>query len=583
MTAFPFHAAVLAAVPHLLKGLAVSLGNYGGFVRPDSEGVSIDTPRTFEEEGVVRLASQGSAVPDGPTIRHEFRVRADRPGIELDLEVTNGEITGPRTPHLMTDHLLIKSVPGMAIVPRFDWIKVERLGANLFRVDLGARVLQGVLLNVELALVPDFLVSDTEIHPAVREALRSPSWLRLFDRPFVDNLVRWSPEMGGDPGYLDAVREKARADAIALFSGEYKRELSYLPGDYGAWGSGTGIRFDYGAEFEEGLGSDKGLLYRFMHRWGYEVQRRPQRGFLTENGVPWDGDGAKHGFKMVVGPTEIMFPNESSNPYGFDEQWVRDNAGSFKGTIDNQHGTRAWQMWAYLAQRFECPVAKRMVLWHANAARTEIRDVLRVGSGYLDRGEAWGTVINAVDSYVNGTKASKALCESFVEAHARDQTVHGGVCRWDHNKEALDYAREFVAQSQGIPIEQVPVEPVTQTYHETIILYALRCCHTLGIGGGSQAVRMSNGLEFVARICRPKGAPFPWYRTTPSGERRSSNASSYYYGLILALARATDHTRAGEWLQDFTAGAGDPFGWLTHRKVSSWNNSWHLLGALRGE
>ena len=120
MTAFPFHAAVLAAVPHLLKGLAVSLGNYGGFVRPDSEGVSIDTPRTFEEEGVVRLASQGSAVPDGPTIRHEFRVRADRPGIELDLEVTNGEITGPRTPHLMTDHLLIKSVPGMAIVPRFD-------------------------------------------------------------------------------------------------------------------------------------------------------------------------------------------------------------------------------------------------------------------------------------------------------------------------------------------------------------------------------------------------------------------------------------------------------------------------------
>jgi len=591
---------LLPAAARLTKGLGLALGPYAGLLRADSVGLTLESERQMET-GAVRLAGYDAPtsggvtrfhVPNGPLVRHRLTVRGDSPGIELDLTVLNGETTGPRTPHVLHRELLIQAPAGFAIIPRFEWIRVTRRGPSLFAVDLGTDVYQGCRLSVALAIVPGHLVSGGEgadedepvsVHPLAAAALRDAPHLDARGAQYVDGFDR---TVTGDIGYLDRVRERAREDALAFIRDGYgSGEFASLVGDYGGWGSGSGIRFDYFAEFEAALDEDD--LYHLANRWLWEVERRPQRGYLTDGGEPLQLGRVLPGFGLSIGPTERMIPNQSANVYGFDEDWIDSHKYALAGSYDLQHAPRFFAPYAFLAQRFQTPFALDAVRDMAAAARLDcgwLRDQAR---GMMDRGEAWTMVLNALDLKLNGTQQSREWLEDAVATVLDHQTAHGGICAWTHNKEATVYARQFRFEFEALGASvqsytDLPVYAVTQTYQETMFLYALwlasRC--DLDVDAGDLTKAMRRLATFICETCRDPLAPAPWYRCDVDGKRASTNTSSYYYGTALRVALAVDCEDADEWVRAF-AGSDDALGALARSNVPQWNNRWHLIAYLQ--
>lgn len=572
------HPSVTEAIPHLVEGLRVSIGKYAGKVRADSVGQEIDG-LTIRETGGVRLASKGPlSHPDGPRVDHIFTVRDDAPGIELDLFVSNGEVVGERTPHLEDEWLHIDAPPGMAIVSRHRWITVKHVEGSTYRVLLPAALLQGVLYTLNLALLPE---SEVENMGSVQAALDYLPWLTENGPGPVDGFPRWK-------GPLDV--KVYREAAHFIRTGEGLDEADYLRWAYGGATGGMSIRFDFGAEF---AALPAWMRYRLMHRWSHEIHSRPQRGYLTRYGVPLDVGNLPGGFNMSIGPTEFMFPNKSSNPYQFDEEFFAQaqvdewfGVGErIKGSFDLQHMPRWFAPDAYLVQEFGCPIAEYRLRRMAAAARCDEPDPLKIGEGNLGRGPGWNAVVQATAAHCLDDEAARTWLAKFVAVCLNHQTPWGGLCAWTHNKEAKDYARKYLwelmpADERPESYEGLDVEPVTQSYQETILAWALWCAKRVGVGGSAVDERLKPLLSFIRDSQREPGHAGPCYRTTIDGARRSSNDSTFYHGGALALAAHLGRPDRNP-LRDFTHGSEDPLAWL--KALPDKRNLHQLIGVLEAQ
>jgi hypothetical protein len=568
----------------LVNGLHVSLAGYSGLVRADHEGQALDG-HVFTETGKVRLTGPDAPVaggvtqhfaPDGPTIRHTFRVRGDAPGIELDLSVTNGEVYGPRTPHLLERFLAIEVPEGWTLTPRFEWIKVTGVPdrPREFLVDLGCNVYQGVMLDVALALVP------TESWEAHRESILKH--LRA---------VPWLQEDG--PGFVDGLPRHQMQESLKLMLGAYTfiehgaglDEADYLEWDYGAATGGMSIRFDFGAEFES---LPIAVQYHLMQRWSWEIHRRPQRGYLTMDGEPFDVYQAAPGFNMSIGPTDTCSParratctgSMSSSSDSHYEEFIFGER-DLKGSIDLQHGPRWFGPDAFLAQKFGCPMATQRIRFMAAAARADTPDPLSATPGTLNRAHGWNAVLQATAAHLGYPQGAGDWLRWYVEACTRDQTEHGGICSWTHNKEAKDYARKFVWDNmpeadRPASYKDLPVVPVT-SYSEDICFFGAECATRVGVSIPDEV--MSRWAHFICETSREAGHSGPCYRRGVDGERMSPNDTSWYHGATLAVAKRREVASVDGWGDAFTNGGG--LDWLTSQPESKRANTWHLMGLLK--
>lgn len=556
---------VLVTFLRSLAGVDVDLsisGYTGAIVAPLDRIAAASAP--VETTGVVRLATVGASVADGPTVHHRITRRAGLPALELDLTVTNAELSGPRTPHVF-DRWLHVTVPAhVALVPRYDWITVESLAPGAYRVDLGSWVFQGVLLHVPLLLAPHELVAaDGTAGPLLASVLASMPWLE--DGPgFVDGLER-AP---ADPS--DATTITFRPDGLPM------GEADYVDGNYGGAGGGASIRFDFGAEWEW---LSPAARHELMVRWSYVVHRRPQRCYFTHAGAPLDRVDAPVGFKMTIGPLEEMIPDHQHNDFGFDEAWVAQNLHLLKGSVDLQHGPRWFGPDAYLAQRFGDRGAIDRLVHMAAMGRLYHADARDVAPGQLARDYGWNAVLQATCVHVSDDQrqreAATRWLEGFAEVCRRDRTPFGGLIGWTTNKEATEYGPAYLAQVTGLPVEQIPIVPVTQPYQESILAWGLFCTEAVGVQ--VDAAVLDGLLTFVAESAREPGEPYPWYRTGIDGLRMSSNPDGYYHGAVLALAALRDLPGHRDWIADYQAGLPFSFGAPAGPNFERWRNRWHLL------
>ncbi|QDU83301.1 hypothetical protein Pla163_03990 [Planctomycetes bacterium Pla163] len=536
------------------------IGGFDGTLRPDvRQLVAHAAPSTAS--GAERLSSASATVPDGPYLHHAVTRRAGQAWLELDLTVTNGEMHGPRSPHVFDRWLQLDVPVDMALVPRFDWIHVESLAAGSYRVDLGGDLFQGMLLELPLALVPhELLLADGSPGPQLAYQLEHLPW--LGDGPgFVENL----PLLPADPA--DASNITFRTDGLPFL------EAAYVDYDYGAAAGGASIRFDFGAEF---AWMDRLDVYRMMKRWSWEIHRRPQRCYLTFDGEPLRPADAPVGFQFLIGPSEYMISNYVSASFGFDEVWIAQNLAALKGTIDLQHGPRWFGPDAYLAQRFDCPSSRRMVARMAAAARLVAPNALDVHPGDLNRGLGWNAVLQATSVLTNDDQDARLWLRRFVATCERDQSAFGGLCAWTTNKEATDYAPQYVSMATGVPIGDVPIVPVTQPYQETVLAWGLWCAEQVGITTGPHL--LDDLVHFICETCREPGSGRPWYRVGVDGQRLSSNADGFYHGAALALGLARDLPGNDQWLADHDATAPVVFGPPAGPNFERWRNQWHLRG-----
>jgi hypothetical protein len=572
------HPSVTSLIPHLNSGLRVQIGDYSGLIRADAEGLGVEGD-TFTETGKVRLTSPNApvagdvtkyTVADGPTIDHLFTVRGDAPGVELDLFVRNGEVEGVRTPHLIDKSIEITAPEGWSLIRRTGWGRVASMGAGWWGVNLPGPLIQGVLYTVSLALVPDSIAEDGFQWRMLQVALDTLPWLTEDGPGPVDGL----------PRYVSPFSSKVYYDVLRFIrTGEGLDEAEYLAWKYGAATGGMSIRFDFGAEF---AALPAWMRYQLMHRWSHEIHARPQRGYLTRNGEPLEPEDTPDGFNMSTGPTKFIFPNKSSNPYGFDEDGLA--AFDVKGSIDLQHGPRWFGPDKYLAETFDCPIAKFRLRAMAAAARCDEPDPRKIGKGLLGRGPGWNAVLQATAHHTDVSVVAPAVwLDRFVEVCERDQTEHGGLIFWFGNKEARDYARKYVWEQKPEAdrpesYEGLPVEAVTQSYQETILAWALWCAGEVGVAVPEGL--LENLVEFVCNVQRDVDARGPAYRTLPDGTRRSDNDSTFYHGAALALLTRVAPPDYSE-IRDFTGNAPDPLAWLKAQKDK--RNLHPLIAVLEGE
>jgi hypothetical protein len=577
-----WHPKVVEVRPELNKGLAVSIAGYSGFIVADAEGQAL-VGDVATETGKVRLRYGALAEAEGPTVRHTFRVRGDAPGIELDLSVTNGEVYGPRTPHLLDNLLAIEVPEGWTLVPRFEWIKVTQVPdrPREFLVDLGCNVYQGVMLDVALALVPTEFYDDEYERVGIAWHLKNVPWLAEDGPGFVDGL----------PRHRLPVSTKLLGQVLEFIETGYGLDSAdYLDWDYGAATGAMLIRMDFGAEFES---LPLWMQYMLWQRVSWEVHRRPQRGYLTMDGELFDVYQAAPGFNMSIGPTEYMFASKAGNVYGFDEQFITDSHyeefyfgdeyRDLNGSIDLQHGPRWFGPDAFLAQKFGCPMATQRLRFMAAAARADTPDPMDAAPGTLNRAHGWNAVLQATVCRlcVDEVDSAATWLKRYVQACTRDQTEHGGICSWTHNKEAKDYARKFVwdnmpeADRPG-SYKDLPVVPVT-SYSEDICFFGAECATCVGVSIPVEV--MSRWAHFICETSREAGHRGPCYRRGVDGERMSPNDTSWYHGATLAVAKRREVAGVDGWGDAFTNGGG--LDWLTSQPESQRANTWHLMALLK--
>lgn len=516
-----------------------------------------------ETDGYVRMATLSAATPDGPTVHHRIASRPGLAALEFDLTVTNGEMVGVRTPHVFDRWLHVTVPPHIALVPRYDWITVESLAPGAYRVDLGSWVYQGVLLHVPLLLAPHELVDDDgTTGPLLTSQLASMPW--LGDGPgFADGLERGPVERS------DATTITFRPDGLPV------GEADYLDGNYGGAGGGASIRFDFGAEWEWLTDAQR---FELMQRWSWVLHRRPQRCYLTHAGAPLDPADAPAGFKFTIGPLEQMIPDHQTNDFGFDEQWVAQNAHLLKGTVDLQHAPRWFGPDAYLAQRFGDSGAIERVAFMAAMARLYQPDPLAVATGELARGYGWNAALQATAVHVTDEPLVRdralAWLERFADTCERDASPFGGLIMWTTNKEATTLAPLYVSQITGQPVSSIPIVPVTQPYQESILAWGLFCADVVGVDVDQQV--LDGVLSFVCDTARAPGQPYPWYRTGVDGAQLAHHTDGYYHGTMLALAHLRGLAGSRDWIADYYAGLPFSFGAPAGPNFERWRNRWHL-------
>lgn len=572
------HDIIWEKLPHLIAGLQIGFEGtpYTGLIRADLEDLTA-TPKEIQEEGKVKLDN------NGPWVYHRFIARDNIPGLELDLAFMNGEVeNSSRTPHIFSEAITLTVPAGMALVSRMPWTEVELIDemANRYRVTLNHALYQGSRDDLLLAIIPAEFMIEGDVHPMVMAYLSENPRLHTATTEWIDGLERHKIEFDGNyDGYEKAVMSAANAVAVDFFYNDNPRdELHYLEVAYGGMSGGGSIRFDFGAEFDH---MTPGQQYRFMHAWATEIYNRPQRGFLSQHGEPFDVETAPANFSFVIGPEDRMFPSQYNNPYGFSEDL------NTMGSQDLQHGIRWFGPDLYLAQRFGCPIAIDRIKWGASAGRADLFDAGGAVFGdeqgsALDRGWGWNAVLQAADWHFNKTQKAYDWLVRFVDACARAQTIHGGIRSDSTSKEAVVYGRVFRAQQEGVAdYTTLPIEPVTQPYQEMILAYGLHMAGQVGIELPEEL--LPRLFTFLGDIARPDGAFAPWYRCTIAGERRDQYQDGFYWYSAMAMAQGVvEDEQRDRWIDAATGGSSvDPYTWLINQNPSNWNNRWHLIAQVK--
>lgn len=564
-----------AVLPAIAQGLNVAIaGSAPVALKPDLATLQF-------EPGALSVKARGRA-EGGASISATLRVREGLPAVEVDAILSNGEVSKPGllAPHIpaVTLGFDLSALPG--------WVVEHRVQRGIWPTNPTDTLYQGGLAVFQLVLVPKSFAE----HPAFDTMIADPPWLAKAEPTSLDGLDL--PQASAVP---KAVLDQARNDAtLKLMQGLTSPDYSWLKVDTGGATSGDGIRTDHGLEFAYAL--TPGEQYRLM--WGlvHRILARPQRGFLTHDGLPM---GPEHPacdpkLNVTVGPTESLFPNAQGNPYGFDMAPLP--ATAF-GSIDLQHFIRAIGPVLFLAQRFRDPLAIELIGWYAAAARLDAKpsEVLQRGkTGQLGRADAWCCEIQVADAVLNGSEGAKAWIAAFVEAVETAQTPHGGICAWTHNKEAIDYARMYVyaqlpteeklaldaqlalanpgaAVAVGSGYKLLPVEPVTQPYQETLLLRAMWLVYHHDFAPTKWLGRMASLAHFITTTARDPSKGAPWYRTLTDGTNRAlEGTDGYLWGEAIAIANwILNGTQ--EWFYWAKAAAGTPPATLL-----GWRNRWHL-------
>jgi hypothetical protein len=563
-------------IPYLTQGIFVELKNdtysWTGKIKADEQELA---PYEGEHNKIVE---SGSTLLDnnGPLIRHQFIVRENLPGIEVDLTLMNGECSyKERTPAVIGANLFLTAPNGFSWISRFPWIKINKVATNLdtYVIKLPYTLYQGGLLYLGLALVPNTLMVGTEPHPIIKDFLTKLPYLPKFNRVTLPNTAT-----------VKNLLAKVKKDYSAFMAGQYPNEFSYIPANYGGLTGGQSVRLDFGKEFQYALTESE--YYLMMKKWEFEIHARPQRGYFSYLGYPVEPHQLPASFKSAIGPSNLLFATKSQNPLNFND------VNPVKGSQDLQHGSRWFSPTKELAAMGDTH-AQEILVWMAAAARLDYKDPTKdVGPDWstLGRGHAWCALLQVESYKYNKYPYPIFWLKKFIEACEKAQTVHGGLMNQTSNKEATVYARQWRADELNAPILasdpdgplelinylDLPVEPVSQPPYEILLFAAVRAARNIGVPV-SESLMQGLG-KFIGNKARGKGMPSPYYRVRVDGAQRDNSLSNHYYGDFLYDIYSEGDFAEDEdkWLNAFIPGGVNTI----INSSYPWSNKWNLLELL---